>query len=102
MFLSVTAELLKRLDDSSEEVRGVALRALSLWLSGLTQEYNPEWCAAHLQLLFQQLLLHLDDPDSRVQEQVLGEARPVLKFYIVSVTVSLRHWCHLAFQRFKN
>lgn len=71
----VTADLLKRLDDSSEEVRSVALRALGLWLSGLTEEYNPEWCAAHLQLLFQQLLLHLDDPDSSVQEQVLGEAR---------------------------
>ncbi|XP_075880316.1 dynein axonemal assembly factor 5 [Nelusetta ayraudi] len=63
--------LLKRLDDSSEEVRSVALQALGLWLSGLTEEYNPEWCAAHLQLLFQQLLLHLDDPDSSVQEQVL-------------------------------
>lgn len=75
MFPLVTADLLKRLDDSSEEVRSVALQALSLWLSGLTEEYNPEWCAAHLQLLFQQLLLHLDDPENRVQEQVLGEAR---------------------------
>lgn len=53
----------------------MALQALGLWLSGLTGEYNPEWCAAHLQLLFQQLLLHLDDPDSSVQEQVLGEAQ---------------------------
>lgn len=72
---SVSAELLKRLDDSSEEVRSVALQALGLWLSSLTEEYNPEWCRAHLQLLFQQLLLHLDDPDSSVQEQVLGETR---------------------------
>lgn len=70
----LAADLLKRLDDSSEEVRSVALQALGLWLSGLTEEYNPEWCAAHLRLLFQQLLLHLDDPDSSVQEQVLGEA----------------------------
>lgn len=74
----VTADLLKRLDDSSEEVRSVALQALSLWLSGLTEEYSPVWCAAHLQLLFQQLLLHLDDPDSSVQEQVLGEAQVAL------------------------
>ncbi|KAM9345586.1 dynein axonemal assembly factor 5 [Symphorus nematophorus] len=64
-------ELLKRLDDSSEEVRGVALQALGLWLSSLTSDYNPELCAPHLQLLFQQLLLHLDDPDSSVQDQVL-------------------------------
>uniref|UniRef100_UPI003AAF52D3 dynein axonemal assembly factor 5 n=1 Tax=Centroberyx gerrardi TaxID=166262 RepID=UPI003AAF52D3 len=65
-------ELLKRLDDSSEEVRGVALRALGLWLSSLTRDYSPLLCAPHLELLFQQLLLHLDDPNSSVQEQVLG------------------------------
>lgn len=69
-----TTELLKRLDDSSEEVRGVALQALGLWLSSLTKDYNPALCAPHLQLLFQQLLLHLDDPDASVQDQVLGES----------------------------
>ncbi|KAM4535899.1 dynein axonemal assembly factor 5 [Fundulus diaphanus] len=64
-------ELLKRLDDGSEEVRSVALQAVGLWLSSLTSDYNPELFAPHLQLLFQQLLLHLDDPDSAVQDQVL-------------------------------
>ncbi|XP_068434331.1 dynein axonemal assembly factor 5-like [Clinocottus analis] len=59
--------LLKRLDDSSEEVRGVALQTLGLWLSSLTKGYNPEHYAPHLQLLFQQLLLHLEDPDVSVQ-----------------------------------
>ncbi|KAM4716682.1 dynein axonemal assembly factor 5 isoform 1-T1 [Anableps anableps] len=63
--------LLKRLDDSSEEVRSVALQAVGLWLSSLTTDYSPELCAPHLQLLFQQLLLHLDDPDSSMQDQVL-------------------------------
>eukprot|EP00064_Thunnus_orientalis_P011048 superscaffoldBa00001557_g11078 len=67
----VYPELLKRLDDSSEEVRSVALQALGLWLSSLTKDYNPELCAPHLQFLFQELLLHLDDPDSSVQDQVL-------------------------------
>ncbi|XP_008282012.1 HEAT repeat-containing protein 2 [Stegastes partitus] len=64
-------ELLKRLDDSSEEVRSVALQALSLWLSSLTKDYSLDFCTPHLQLLFQQLLLHLDDPDSSVQDRVL-------------------------------
>ncbi|KAK5856297.1 hypothetical protein PBY51_007905 [Eleginops maclovinus] len=63
--------LLKRLDDSSEEVRSVALQALGLWLSSLTKDYHPELYAAHLQLLFQQLLLYLDDPDDSVQGQAL-------------------------------
>lgn len=56
------------------EVRGAALQAAGLWLSSLTTDYDPELCAPHLQLLFQQLLLHLDDPDSSVQDQVLGES----------------------------
>ncbi|XP_034567169.1 dynein assembly factor 5, axonemal-like isoform X2 [Notolabrus celidotus] len=64
-------ELLKHLDDSSEEVRSVSLQALGLWLSSLTKDYNPEFYTAHLQLLFQQLLLHLDDSDSSVQDHVL-------------------------------
>uniref|UniRef100_A0AAV2KEH3 Dynein axonemal assembly factor 5 n=1 Tax=Knipowitschia caucasica TaxID=637954 RepID=A0AAV2KEH3_KNICA len=64
-------ELLKRLDDSSEEVRAVALEALGLWFTGLNQDYSPDLCVSHLQLLFQQLLLHLDDPDSAVQDRVL-------------------------------
>ncbi|XP_019728640.1 dynein assembly factor 5, axonemal [Hippocampus comes] len=64
-------ELVKRLDDSSEDVRGEALRALGLWLSSLGGNYDSELCASHLQFLFQQLLLHLDDPDGAVQNQVL-------------------------------
>ncbi|XP_060946261.1 dynein axonemal assembly factor 5-like [Limanda limanda] len=63
-------DLLKRLDDSSQEVRAEALQALGRWLSNLTKEYQPELWAPHLQLLFQQLLLHLDDPDASVQGQV--------------------------------
>uniref|UniRef100_A0A3Q2XHN2 Dynein axonemal assembly factor 5 n=1 Tax=Hippocampus comes TaxID=109280 RepID=A0A3Q2XHN2_HIPCM len=78
-------ELVKRLDDSSEDVRGEALRALGLWLSSLGGNYDSELCASHLQFLFQQLLLHLDDPDGAVQNQVLGEEKlhhciPPLKY----------------------
>lgn len=76
MFL-LSTELLKRLDDSSEEVRGAGLEAIGLWLSSLTREYDPEFYASHLQFLFQQLLLFLDDPDSSVQQQVLGESAGV-------------------------
>ncbi|KAJ0058112.1 hypothetical protein NL108_007385, partial [Boleophthalmus pectinirostris] len=64
-------ELLKRLDDSNDDVRTVALEALGLWLCGLSKDYSPELFAPHLQLLFQQLLLHLDDHDNAVQDHVL-------------------------------
>ncbi|XP_071002200.1 dynein axonemal assembly factor 5-like [Oncorhynchus clarkii lewisi] len=68
---NIYPEVLKRLDDSSEEVRGVALRALGLWLASLGKDYNSQLYSQHLEVLFQQLLLHLDDPDSRVQDTVL-------------------------------
>ncbi|XP_029106007.1 dynein assembly factor 5, axonemal [Scleropages formosus] len=64
-------ELLKRLDDSSEEVRATALKALGLWLSCLGKDYDTQACRPHLEFLFQQLLLHMDDPESHVQEAVL-------------------------------
>uniref|UniRef100_A0A673BT91 Dynein axonemal assembly factor 5 n=1 Tax=Sphaeramia orbicularis TaxID=375764 RepID=A0A673BT91_9TELE len=63
-------ELLKRLDDSSEEVRSVALQALGLWLSSLTEDYSPQVYAPHLQFLFRELIVYLDDPNSSVQDQV--------------------------------
>lgn len=66
-------ELLKRLDDSSEEVRAAALQALGQWLSNLSKDYDPEFMVSHLQLLFQQLLLHLDDHEASVQENVFGK-----------------------------
>uniref|UniRef100_A0A8C7KNR7 Dynein axonemal assembly factor 5 n=1 Tax=Oncorhynchus kisutch TaxID=8019 RepID=A0A8C7KNR7_ONCKI len=68
---NIYPEVLKRLDDSSEEVRGVALRALGLWLASLGKDYNSQLYNQHLEVLFQQLLLHLDDPDSHVQDTVL-------------------------------
>ncbi|KAL4658134.1 dynein assembly factor 5, axonemal [Arapaima gigas] len=64
-------ELLKRLDDSSEEVRATALKALGLWLSCLGKDYDTQVYRPHLEFLFQQLLLHMDDPDSHVQDAVL-------------------------------
>ncbi|XP_030646767.1 dynein assembly factor 5, axonemal [Chanos chanos] len=64
-------ELLKRVDDSSEEVRAAALKALKLWLSALSKDYDTHTCKPHLEFLFQQLLLYLDDPDTSIQDTVL-------------------------------
>ncbi|KAG9263943.1 dynein assembly factor 5, axonemal [Astyanax mexicanus] len=64
-------ELLKRVDDSSDEVRAEALKALSVWFSSLGKDYDTQTYRPHLQFLFQQLLLYLDDPDQRIQLVVL-------------------------------
>ncbi|XP_051572225.1 dynein axonemal assembly factor 5-like [Myxocyprinus asiaticus] len=64
-------ELLKRVDDSSEEVRVEALKSLSTWFSSLGKNYDTQSCRSHLEFLFQQLLLYMDDPESKVQDSVL-------------------------------
>ena len=69
----VFTEVLKRVDDGNEEVRVSALKALGVWLSSLGKNYNSQSNQPHLEFLFQQLLLYLDDPDSRVQEATFGE-----------------------------
>ncbi|KAK7175263.1 hypothetical protein R3I93_002230 [Phoxinus phoxinus] len=64
-------ELLKRVDDSSEDVRLEALKSLSTWFSSLGKNYDTHSCRPHLEFLFQQLLLYMDDPDTKVQDSVL-------------------------------
>ncbi|XP_065109082.1 dynein axonemal assembly factor 5 [Paramisgurnus dabryanus] len=64
-------ELLKRVDDSSEDVRVEALRSLGTWFSSLGNNYDVHSCRPHLEFLFQQLLLYMDDPDDKVQDSVL-------------------------------
>lgn len=64
-------ELLKRVDDSSEDVRVEALKSLSTWFSSLGRNYDTQSCRPHLEFLFQQLLLYMDDPDTKIQDSVL-------------------------------
>ncbi|RXN35484.1 dynein assembly factor axonemal [Labeo rohita] len=64
-------ELLKRVDDSSEDVRVEALKSLSTWFSSLGKNYDTQSCRPHLEFLFQQLLLYMDDPDTKIQDSVL-------------------------------
>ncbi|XP_059416461.1 dynein axonemal assembly factor 5-like [Carassius carassius] len=64
-------ELLKRVDDSSEDVRVEALMSLSTWFSSLGRNYDTQSCRPHLEFLFQQLLLYMDDPDTKIQDSVL-------------------------------
>ncbi|KAJ8346050.1 hypothetical protein SKAU_G00302430 [Synaphobranchus kaupii] len=68
---TIYPELLKRADDSSKEVRMAALCALRCWFSCVGESYDRHTYCSHLQLLFQQLLLHMDDPESSVQDHVL-------------------------------
>ncbi|KAM8960244.1 dynein axonemal assembly factor 5 [Pelodytes ibericus] len=63
--------LLKRLDDASDEVRVAAAKTLSLWFKCLNNEYDWKTYKSHLEFLYRGLLVHLDDPDNRIQATVL-------------------------------
>ncbi|XP_017311966.1 dynein axonemal assembly factor 5 isoform X2 [Ictalurus punctatus] len=63
--------LLKRIDDSSQEVRAEALKALSVWLSSLDKNHKTHTYCPNLEFIFQHLLLYLDDPDHQIRLIVL-------------------------------
>ncbi|MEE6498266.1 hypothetical protein FKM82_003023 [Ascaphus truei] len=66
-------ELLKRLDDASDEVRVAAAKTLNLWFKCISDEYERGTFKSHLEFLYQGLLVHLDDPDIHIQTTILGK-----------------------------
>ncbi len=83
----VCSELLKRVDDSSEDVRVEALKSLSTWFSSLGKNYDSQSCRPHLEFLFQQLLLYMDDPDTKIQDSVLGKGLFWQPYFISAVII---------------
>ncbi|KAM4631833.1 dynein axonemal assembly factor 5 [Discoglossus pictus] len=64
-------DVLKRLDDASDEVRTAAARTLSLWFKCINQEYERTTFKGHLEFIYRGLLVHLDDSDRSIQTTVL-------------------------------
>ncbi|XP_061455963.1 dynein axonemal assembly factor 5 [Rhineura floridana] len=64
-------ELLKRLDDSSHEVRLAAANALVNWFKCINSDEKKALLKANIEVLYQELLVHLDDPDQNIQSAVL-------------------------------
>lgn len=71
-FILVFTEVLKRLDDASDEVRITAAKTIGLWFKCIDDWYDRTTYKAHLEFLFRGLLVHLDDPDTNLQTTVLG------------------------------
>ena len=70
--LALTLELLKRLDDVSHEVRLAATSALVTWLACIKNDDGKSYYQSNIQFLYRELLVYLDDPESAVQDAVLG------------------------------
>lgn len=72
---ALPAELLKRLDDVSREVRLAAASALVAWLECVRNDDRKPYYQGDVQYLYKELLVYLDDPDSAVQDAVLGRCQ---------------------------
>lgn len=71
--LPLLPELLKRLDDVSNDVRLAAASALVTWLQCITKDTGKSQSQSDIQYLYRELLVYLDDAESTVQDAVLGE-----------------------------
>ncbi|XP_043945620.1 dynein axonemal assembly factor 5 [Protopterus annectens] len=68
-------ELLKRLDDASDEVRIAATKALISWVKSVQGTYDRTTYRSHIEFLYRTLLVHLDDPERSIQNAVLDVLR---------------------------
>ncbi|KAB0403439.1 hypothetical protein E2I00_001888 [Balaenoptera physalus] len=70
-FIKIYPELLKRLDDVSNEVRLAATSTLVTWLERVRNEAGKCYYQSNIQHLYRELLVYLDDPESAIQDAVL-------------------------------
>ncbi|XP_039327419.1 dynein axonemal assembly factor 5 isoform X1 [Saimiri boliviensis] len=69
--IKIYPELLKRLDDVSNDVRMAAASTLVTWLQCVKHADGKAYYQSSVQYLYRELLVHLDDPESAVQDAVL-------------------------------
>ncbi|XP_054247137.1 dynein axonemal assembly factor 5 [Indicator indicator] len=70
-FTNTYTEVLKRLDDASCDVRLAAAHTLTNWFKSLKDSDVKSAMENHVEFLYQELLIHLDDPDQNTQNAVL-------------------------------
>ncbi|XP_048757748.2 dynein axonemal assembly factor 5-like [Ostrea edulis] len=64
-------DLLKRLDDSSDEVRITVSKTFLAYFDCFENGYDVTLYRAHLEAIYKGLLVHLDDPEQKIQEAIL-------------------------------
>ncbi|NXI52986.1 DAAF5 factor, partial [Chloroceryle aenea] len=70
-FKNAYTEVLKRLDDASCDVRLAAAHTLTNWFKCIKESDVKSAMENHIEFLYQELLIHLDDPDQNTQDAVL-------------------------------
>ena len=61
------------MDDSSDDVRIAVAITFQKYFDCFEDDYNVGLYRAHLEAIYKGLLVHLDDPEPRIQEAVLGK-----------------------------
>lgn len=74
------SEVLKRLDDTSRDVRLAAAHALTSWFQCFKDSDVKSSMENHIEFLYQELLVHLDDPDENTQNAILGKTSRLMYF----------------------
>merc|ERR1719427_737146 len=62
-------EVLKRMNDTSNEVRTLTARTISVFFQSLPPTYDRDFFAQHLELIYKTMLLHMDDSVEEVQRE---------------------------------
>lgn len=94
MLHQVYPELLKRMDDSSDEIRIVVTKTFLAYFRAFPSDYDCDLYKLHLQAMFKGLLVHLDDPSASIQEatlNVLKDAAKVQPLLLKEQVEAVRH-----------
>ncbi|XP_003795509.1 dynein assembly factor 5, axonemal [Otolemur garnettii] len=93
-FIKIYPELLKRLDDVSNDVRIAAASALITWLKCIKSTNGKSYYQSSIQYLYKELLVYLDDPESAIQDavlEVLKEGSTLFPDLLVRETEAVLH-----------
>ena len=71
------AEMLKRLDDSSEDIRLIMIDTFKSYFKNIRanhiEKYDKILYHAYIEAIYQGLIIHLDDPNPSIEESILGK-----------------------------
>jgi len=64
-------EVLKRMDDSSDDIRITTAKVICTYFDSLPLSYDKNFYQLHLEFIYRTMLIHLDDQNEMVQEACL-------------------------------
>ncbi|XP_069124070.1 dynein axonemal assembly factor 5-like [Argopecten irradians] len=87
-------ELLKRLDDSDDEIRITVAKTWLGYLGSFGGRYDAALYKAHVEAIYKGLLVHLDDPDAKIQKailEVLNSAASLIPNMLIGAIEEIKH-----------